>query len=302
MRFDRMPMPATAQPKSALILGMVAVLGLVLSLCAPASAAAPPDSGPDTTLDRGFLGLYNLDFTAAQKDFSAWESQHPDDPVGPVSEAAGCLFSEFNRLGVLESQFYENDDAFVARSKLSPDPIVHDHFETALERAQQLARARLNKDAKDRDGLFAMTLASGLQADYAALIEKRNLASLHYTKEASVWAQQLLAICNDCSDVLVATGFSKYIIGSLNPPMRWLLRMGGLPGDKQGGLADLQMTAEHGHYLKPFARILLAIAYVRDKNNPRALELLIGLRTQFPGNSLFPKEIARLTPSVTTAH
>jgi hypothetical protein len=204
---------------------------------------------------------------------------------------------------VLETQFFENDQSFNSRTKLSPDPLVHDHFQEALDRAQRLARARLSKDAKDRDGLFAMTLASGLQADYAALIEKKNLASLHYTKEASVWAQQLLAVCNsDCSDVLVATGFSKYIIGSMTAPVRWLLRMGGLPGDKQGGIADLKMTAEHGRYLKPFARILLAIAYVRDKDKPRALELLTALRTQFPGNTLFPREIARLTPSVTSAH
>jgi hypothetical protein len=253
-------------------------------------------------LDHGFFGLYNLDFTGAQKDFSAWEAQHPEDPVGPVSEAAGCLFSEFNRLGVLETQFFENDDAFSARTRLSPEPTVHDHFQEALDRAQRLARARLSKDPKDRDALFAMTLASGLQADYAALIEKKNLSSLHYTKEASIWAQQLLAVCNDCSDVLVATGFSKYIIGSMTSPVRWLLRMGGLPGGKQGGIADLQMTAEHGRYLKPFARILLAIAYVRDKDKIRALELLTALRTQFPGNTLFPLEIARLTPSVSSGH
>ena len=51
------------------------------------------------------MGLYNLDFNGAQKDFSVWQTQHPDDPVGPVSEAAGCLFSEFNRLDVLKKQF-----------------------------------------------------------------------------------------------------------------------------------------------------------------------------------------------------
>jgi hypothetical protein len=263
-----------------------------------AAVAAAPDT-PVTALDRGFAGLYNLDFTGAEKDFSSWEAQHPDDPVGPVSEAAGYLFSEFNRLGVLEGQFYDSDESFLSRSKLSPDPAIHSRFQSALDRSEQLAHSRLNKDPKDRDALFALTLASGLQADYAALIEKRNLASLHYTKDASTWAQQLLAICNDCSDVLVATGFSKYIIGSLNAPTRWLLRMGGLPGDKQGGIADLQTTAQNGHYLKPFARILLAIAYVRDKNKTRALELLVALRSQFPGNTLFPREIARLQPSVT---
>jgi len=277
--------------------GMLAALCLGLSWCVPAHAAGAPDAIPITALERGFVGLYNLDFAGAQKDFSAWETQHPDDPVGPVSEAAGCLFSEFNRLGVLEGQFYENDEAFTARSKLNPDPAVHSRFQAAIGRADQLAHARLSKNGKDEDALFALTLASGLQADYAALIEKKNLASLHYTKDASTWAQQLLAVCANCYDAQVATGFSKYLIGSMAAPMRWLLRMGGLPGDKQGGIADLQLTADHGHYLAPFARILLAIAYVRDKDKGRALQLLSSLRMQFPGNTLFPREIARLQAS-----
>ncbi|MGA8618356.1 MAG: hypothetical protein WB660_07540 [Candidatus Sulfotelmatobacter sp.] len=287
-------MPPVDQFRKAVVLGMVAVLWLGVGSAASAATAAPLDAIPGTALDRGFLGLYNMDFTGAQKDFSSWEVQHPDDPVGPVSQAAGYLFSEFNRLGVLEAQFFENDAAFNARSKLSPDPLVHSQFQAALDQAQSLAHLRLNKDGKDRDALFALTLASGLRADYEALIEKRNLASLHYTKEASVWAHQLLAICNDCADVLVATGFSKYIIGSMAAPVRWLLRMGGLPGDKQAGIADLQTTAEHGRYLAPFARILLAIAYVRDKDKSRALQVLASLRTQFPGNTLFPREITRL--------
>jgi hypothetical protein len=280
----------------------VTMLFLSALLFARAEVSCATGSVPmSTALDRGFAGLYNLDFAGAEKDFNTWETEHPDDPVGPVSEAAGFLFSEFNRLGVLESQFFENDEAFSARSKLSPDPVVHGRFQAALDHAQQLAHARLTKDAKDQDALFALTLASGLQADYAALIEKRNLASLHYAKEASIWAQQLLAICpgNDCSDALVATGFSKYIIGSMTAPVRWLLRVGGLPGDKKAGIADLRLTAEHGHYLAPFARILLSIAYVRDKDRIHALELLIALRTQFPGNTLFPREIARLQPSLT---
>lgn len=245
-------------------------------------------------LDQGFLGLYNLDFAGAQKDFAAWQQLHPDDPVGPVSEAAGFLFAEFNRLGVLEAQFYENDAAFSDRPKLTPDPALRERFQAAIKRAENLAQSRLSKDPKDRDALFALTLSSGLQADYAALIEKRNLASLHFTKEASVSAQELLSVCHDCYDALLATGFSKYIIGSMAAPVRWILRMGGLPADKQAGIADLKTTAEHGHYLAPFARILLAIAYVREKNKPGAIELLAGLRQEFPGNTLFPREIARL--------
>ena len=248
-------------------------------------------------LDRGFAGLYNLDFGGAQQDFAAWQKMHPEDPMGPVSEAAGFLFSEFNRLGVLEAQFYENDEAFDKRPKLAADPALRDHFQDAITRSENLARAKLATDPKDRDALFAVTLSSGLQADYAALIEKRNLASLHYTKQASASAQELLAVCHNCYDALLATGFSKYIIGSMAAPVRWILRMGGLPADKQGGIADLQTTAEHGHYLAPFARILLAIAYVREKDKPRAVELLTGLQREFPGNTLFPREIAHMRNS-----
>jgi predicted Zn-dependent protease len=56
----------------------------------------------------------------------------------------------------------------------------------------------------------------------------------------------------------------------------------------------LKLTAERGRYLAPFARILLAIAYVRDNDNTRARELLSALRQEFPDNSLFALEIARL--------
>jgi len=247
-----------------------------------------------SALDQGFVGLYNMDFAGAQKDFTVWQREHPDDPVGPVSEAAGLLFSEFNRLGVLESQFYEDDDAFAARTKQTPDPAVKSRFEAAVKRAEGLANSRLAKNAEDRDALFALTLSSGLQADYAALIEKRNMTSLHYSKEATTRAQQLLSICSTCYDAHLATGFSKYILGSMAAPVRWLLRLGGLPADKKGGIADLKLTAERGHYLAPFARILLAIAYVREKDKPRALDMLTSLRSEFPGNSLFPREIARL--------
>ena len=278
-------------------IGKVAVLCACLLWSIFACAEDLPGAAANSTLDRGFSGLYNLDFAGAQNDFGMWQKMHPDDPVGPVSEAAGLLFSEFHRLGVLEAQFYVNNDAFAGRPKLSPDPEVRERFQAAIGRAENLARARLAQDARDRDALFAMTLSAGLQADYAALIEKRNLAALHYTKQASASAQQLLEVCNDCYDALLATGFSKYIIGSMSPPVRWVLRLGGLPADKEGGMADLQTTAGHGHYLAPLARILLAIAYVREKDRTHALELLDGLQRDFPENTLFPAEIAHLQAS-----
>ena len=271
---------------------IVACALLCAGFCAPALAADLTISAPP--LDQGFHLLYNLDFGQAHEIFALWEQSHPDDPMGPTADAAGLLFSEFHRLGVLESQFFELDKRFENRPKLNPDPDVRAHFQAAIDRANAIARARLAKNSKDEEALFSMTLINGLQADYAALIDKRNLASLHYTKEAAGWADQTLAVDPECYDAHIAGGISKYLVGSMSAPMRWLVRLGGVAGDKQEGVKELKMVADHGHYLAPFANILLAIAYVRDHDKQHARELLASLHSEFPANPLFPQEIAKL--------
>jgi hypothetical protein len=257
------------------------------------SFAASP-ALPALSLRSGYQLMYNLEFEGAHQVFLSWQQQHPDDPLGPASDAAGLLFSELHRLGVLEAQFYTDDKAFDKREKLTPDPALKDRFNSALSLTQTIARARLAKDPQDKDGLLAVTLSAGLKADYAALVEKKNLASLGYTKDASTSAQKLLAAHPNCYDAYVATGIGKYIIGSMAAPIRWFLRMGGYPADKKGGIEELKLTAEKGTYLAPFARILLAIAYVREKDKPNALSMLASLRDEFPKNPLFAREIARL--------
>jgi hypothetical protein len=266
---------------------LMVILGALPALAADAVITRPP-------LDRGFQLLYSLDFDGAHNIFAAWEQSHPDDPMGPTADASGLLFSEFHRLGVLESQFFESDKRFENRPKLNTDPAVRDRFNAAIQKAEGIAHGRLAKNPKDRDALFALTLTSGLQGDYAALIEKRSLASLKFTKEATGWAEQTLAVDPNCYDAYLASGFSKFIIGSLNAPMRWLIRLGGISGDKQAGIKELQLTAAHGRYLAPFANILLAMAYVHEHDKPRARELLASLRDQFSTNPLFAREIARL--------
>lgn len=275
--------------------GSFAAKGLcLLIVCLLALQAAQATKTEPSGLDRGFRRLYDLDFSGAQKEFEAWEMGNPENPMGPVAEAAGILFSEFDRLGVLEAQFYEDDSVFAARKKYDVNPQQRARFEQRLSRGEDLAKAKLARDPQDRDALLAMTLTSGLRSDFAALIEKRNLASLHYSKEATAWSEQLLAADPTCYDAHLASGVSRYIVGSMAAPVRWILRIGGISGDKAEGIAELQNTAAHGRLLAPFARILLAIAYVREKNLPDAREQLALLQKDFPNNPLFGRELARL--------
>lgn len=250
-------------------------------------------------LERGYLDLYALRFDDAQRLFERWSAKFPPDARGPVSQAAGDLFSELNRLGVLEAQFFENDESFQSRPKLKPDSQLRTRFYARLAAAEQLARARLKVSPDDPDALFAITLVYGLRADYSALIQKENMSALRDTKRAAESAETLLKIAPTYYDAYLATGISNYLVGSLFPPLRWLLRLGGYRGDREEGIRHLEITAKQGHLLAPFARLLLAIASLRAGDPARARQLLVSLRDEFPSNPLFAKEIARIDAQAT---
>src|SRR5271166_2281800 len=56
-------------------------------------------------IDAGFNLLYELKFSDAHAAFAGWESKHPSEALGPAAEAAQVLFQEFDRQGVLTSDF-----------------------------------------------------------------------------------------------------------------------------------------------------------------------------------------------------
>src|SRR5580704_14230913 len=131
-------------------------------------AAAPIERMQPTLLDQGYRHMYNLEFAAAHQSFQEWARQRPDDPMGPVSDAAAYLFSEFDRLHILQSEFFTHDQHFITDNKLSPDPELKRQFLAALQASRSLAA---NAPSDDRNAMFATILTNGLESDYAALIE-----------------------------------------------------------------------------------------------------------------------------------
>lgn len=265
-------------------------LVLLVLLTAPQTSAQPLPS-----LEHGFRLMYGLQFQAAEREFAEWQNQHPQDPLGPMSAGAKVLFAELDRAGILQAQFFVDDSTFTSKNKSVPaNAALRAQLDRALADAERLARARLARDGRDRDALFAMAMVYGLRADYAALIEGRNMSSLSDTREAASFARRLLAGAPDYGDAYLATGINDYVVGSLAAPLRWFLHIAGYSGDKSKGIDQLKMAATRGRLLAPFARILLAIAYLRDDDRLRARDLLADLARDFPTNPLFAREVRRI--------
>jgi hypothetical protein len=253
-----------------------------------AEVSDPPE------LAAGFRLLYDLRPDDARAKFANWRASHPDDPVGSAAEAASYLFEECYRQGVLTSEFFLDDKRFLGEIAIKPDPELREAFFAAERRAQDLARLRLGTYSQDANALFAMTLSLGMQADYASLIEKQQLESLRMIGEADTFAKKLLAVNPDASDAYLTLGTANYIIGSLPALKRFLLHLKGISGDKAGGIQQLEIAATHGHYLRPFAKIILALAALREKKLALARVQLMDLVAEFPQNPLFVRELARL--------
>ncbi len=263
----------------------ICVVGLFVTSYVPAAAQGPPAS-----LDQGFRLLYEADFAGARQEFVSYERERPQDPMGPAAEAAYWLFAELHRQGVLGPGLLQSG----SRPNIVPDAKTVAGFDSALGCTDAIVSKRLGEKPDDRNALLAATVTSGLRADYAVLIQRHTGAALHYTKDATTYADRLLATCPDCYDAYVAAGITRYIVGTRSLLVRWILGMSGIEGDKRHGIADLRLASERARYMAPFARMVLALIHVREKDVPGARTLLAQLQRDFPRNPLYARAMDRL--------
>ena len=266
---------------------MVGFAGEVPGVNAPAFTNVPE-------LNTGFDLLYEQKFAEARERFAKWESRNPEDPFGEVSVAASYLFEELYLQGVLTSDFFLNEKKFLRGIDGRPDPERMSQFREALAQARQLARERQKTNPKDGEALFALTMAAGMESDALSILEKKHLDGLKRMKEATKYANWLLADYPDVADAYIAPGIANYVIGSQSAGSRFALRFDGVHGNKKLGMEQVAKTAENGRYLRPFAKIILALAARRENQNALAQRLLLELKEQYPDNVLFALEYAKV--------
>ena len=105
-----------------------------------------------------------------------------------------------------------------------------------------------------------------MRSDYALMIDKKDLAALSLTKQASAYSKQALAIDPHMYDAYLASGVENYMLSLKPAAVRWILGITGASTDKEQGIKLLTLAANQGHYLAPFARMMLAVAAIRDGN------------------------------------
>jgi len=239
-------------------------------------------------MEEAFRHLYNFHFDAAQDVLNRYIAVHPQEPLPYAVRASGYLFYELDRLGILESEFLIDDKRIAKKEKaLQPDPKVRAAFMKALDDVQARGTAALAADANDKSALLAMCIEQGVTMDYMAFIEKHQFRSLTPAERANSYAQRLIKLDPSFHDAYLTAGLSEYL---------W--KLDNVNGDKGKGVESLEKVARDGHYLKPFAKILLGIINLREKKYRDAQRLLVELNHDYPENPLFRNELTKLNSKI----
>ncbi len=261
---------------------------LLAAVCA--QAAAHPE------IDRVFNTLYDFQFAESQALARAYIGQHGEDPMGHASLASVLTFSEMNRLQVFSKDMFKDEKVSGASAK----QVVAEArraFEDALNRAKNAGTDALKKNSKDTNALLALVIATGAERDFAALIDKRYKDSYYAAKASQDYALQLQAVAPELADAWFTRGFSEYLVGSVSPVLRWLMKIERVEGNKGVGIEYMEKCAQGGQYLKPFAQMMLATIYKKDKRVEDARRMMQNYADAHPRNEMVRLELSKLPKS-----
>jgi hypothetical protein len=265
-----------------------------LSVVAPVLSAAGNTVPANGSIQSAVHDLYNSRFASSRRTLHDYSSLYPDDPLAYALKSATYLFAELDRSGALTRSFLTDDRNVASKNAAHADPDITADLNTAVKQARHHARLVLNLNPNDRNALLAICIVSGVQRDHLALAEHKLRESYPFMRESQIYAERLLQAHPTAYDAYLTKGFTEYVVASLPFYIRWFMKLDNLTGTKQKGFDDLQIAAESGQYMKPFAQLLLAMFYLRENREDKSERLLAQLAGEYPENMTFRSEWEKL--------
>lgn len=256
---------------------------------------------PPTALDRAFNRIYNLDFPGAYAILDAEQRAHPDNPLVYSVHSAAYLFFELDRMKILEMDFFANDDKVTDKKRVKPDPAARAELFRMTDEARRRAQARLATNPQDREAMFAMLMSTGVQTNYAGIVEKNYFRAYSLSKETQQYARKLLAMNPPFCDAYMTLGSVEYVVSNLNFFFRLFVHFDQIEGSKQKAIENLKKVIACGRFYPPYAKVLLSVIYLRENQQQQALQLLQEMERDYPGNPLFKNEVKRVLDKIAAA-
>jgi len=274
-----------------------AVAGHGDAVQAQAVQAAAVHSNPlnnDPLVKEAFTHFYDLDYAGAVERFERFHGQHPGDPQPTVLLLDALLFQELYRQDLLDTTFYANDGFLTGRHATQEDPRVRDRILGLADEAIHEADWRLSKNQNDVDALYARGWARALKCTYIAMVERGYGAGFRLARAAKDDHARVLQLDPNYVDAKLVVGVYEYVVGALPLPFKLLVGFAGITGSKSRGLEMLADDGRRGITTSVEARTTTALFLRREGRYREAIEVVRGLKNEYPRDYLFHLEEANL--------
>lgn len=271
-------------------------IALGCALAASAGAQTPAlSSGQVRQLGlRGFDHFYSLEYDDAIRIFEQLRDADPGNPYAHHRVALAYFYKQLHVAGVLEGDLFGASNRFFRTRKIVVDPVLDRNFHQSNQAAIRLCEERLKRDRNDQAALYTCGVAYATKATYQGLIARALLDSMGSARKANNFHTRVIRLDSRYYDAYMVPGLFDFALGSLPGPLKLVLYLVGMSGEKERGMGLVESVAQWGSGARYDAQILLTVMYRREKRFADARRTLSALTAAFPRNYVFPLEIASI--------
>ena len=279
------------------VTSMLVVCSLLLASSTSCRAEGRVHSNPlnaDPQVREAYHYFYLLDYPAAVPRFERIHREHPGDPFATAMLLEAEVFQELYRQDLLDTTFYANDGFLTGKHATNEDPKKRDEIFALADQAVREADWRVSRNGNDVDALFARGWARSLRCTYVAMVERGFGAGFRLAGKAKDDCERVLKIDPDYVDAKLVVGVYEYVVGALPFPFKILIGFAGITGSKSKGMELLRDDAARGVATKVDASTVIALFLRREGKYKEAIQVVLGLKQQYPHDFLFCLEEANL--------
>jgi hypothetical protein len=247
-----------------------------------AAQASGKDSEDREHCRHGVELMMDGDTDAAIKVFRETQQSDPQSPLGYLLEAQSVWWQIY----YASANLLDTDVFDVARQQSTP---LDSHFSDLLQVAITRAEVRIGAQQDVARNYLYEGMAYALDARLSGM-RGRDLATVRAGKKMRTLLMTALKMDSNLADANLGLGNYNYFIDTLPPAIKFLRVIGNVPaGNRDVGLQQLHLAAEHGDLVQGEAKFYLAKTYSSDdeKKFKNSLELFQDLGRDYPHNPLW---------------
>lgn len=264
-----------------------------------AFAAEPPKEMIELRR-QGYAANYDLDYATARSKFEEIRKRWPSHPAGDLYVANIIWLEHLYKLRRLQTGLYQNESFYAGfegskENGETGDAVeakVDREFRTLMAAAKSKAITLVNANRNDPYAKYYLGSIYSILAAYEASTARKFWSALRNGSKGIDAHQQVLKLKPDYYDAFLSVGLYDYVIGNLPFPVKALIAMGGVRGNKERGIKQLNSIIEHNADNADDSRVMLIGIYQNENKPEAALSILKDFTERYPNNFLFRLELA----------